>query len=169
MKLSDNSCLSDSINISGSELDNSRSKPYRIKIPQSSIKRHDRSYESSSSETEIKFNGRITNFMANRKINPLDIESNRQEYYHPYAHQPTPFEKLQAFFADFGENSWFLVYEGVGWTIDKLWGLTVALLLLPIALLGLLLDFLRQKVNDHVSIFQLISTHFSVLVAGNDE
>ena len=93
--------------------------------------------------------------MASRKINPLDIESNRQEYYHPYAHQPTPFEKLQAFFADFGENSWFLVYEGVGWTIDKLWGLTVALLLLPIALLGLLLDFLRQKVNDHVSIFNL--------------
>ena len=98
-------------------------------------------------------NGRSANLMNGKKFNPLEIKSNQHEYYHPYAHQPTPFEKCQAFFADFGENSWFLVYEVAGWILDKLWGLTVALILLPIALLGLLLDFLRQKVNDHVSFY----------------
>ena len=73
--MSDNSCLSDSINISGSEMDNSRSKPYRIKIPSSTMKRHDKSFESSSSETEIRFNGRTVNLATGKKFNPLDIKS----------------------------------------------------------------------------------------------
>lgn len=86
----------------------------------------------------------------------MDIKSNDQEYYHPYAHQPTPFEKLQEFFRDAGENTWFFVYEVIGWTLDKVWGLIVNVILLPIALLGLLLDFLRQKVT-RVSIFHKIA------------
>ena len=56
MKLSDNSILSESINISGSDMDNSRSKPYRIRIPTGTTKRHEKSFESSASETEIKLN-----------------------------------------------------------------------------------------------------------------
>ena len=150
-------------------MDTSRSKPYRIKIPTSTIKRHERSFESSSSETEVRLNGRAANLMQSRKINPLEIKNNQQEYYHPYAHQPTPFEKLQAFFADFSENSWLFAYEAAGWLLDKLWGLVVAVFLLPIALLGLLLDFLRQKVNDHVSFSFLVYRNSSVHAVVNDE
>lgn len=40
-----------------------------------------------------------------------------------------------------------LAYEVMGWIVDKVWGLIVAVILLPIALLGLLLDCLRRKVD----------------------
>ena len=40
-----------------------------------------------------------------------------------------------------------LAYEIMGWIVDKVWGLIVAVILLPIALLGLLLDALRRKVD----------------------
>ena len=76
MKLSDNSILSESINISGSDMENSRSKPYRIRIPSGTTKRHEKSFESSASETEIKLNGRATNLMTMKKYNPLEIKSN---------------------------------------------------------------------------------------------
>ena len=81
------------MNISGSDMDNSRSKPYRIRIPSGTTKRHEKSFESSASETEVKLNGRATNLINMKKHNPLEIKSNKHEYYHPYAQQPTPFEK----------------------------------------------------------------------------
>ena len=40
-----------------------------------------------------------------------------------------------------------LAYEVMGWIVDKLWGLVVGVILLPIALLGLFLDCLRRKAN----------------------
>ena len=36
-----------------------------------------------------------------------------------------------------------LAYEVMGWALDKVWGLIVAVILLPIALAGLLLDSIR--------------------------
>ena len=71
-------------------------KPYRIKIASSTVRRHDRSFESSGTETEVRFGskGRPTQPNVNyRRIQPLDIQAN-EDYHHPYAHQPTPFEKL---------------------------------------------------------------------------
>ena len=74
-------------------MENSRSKPYRIRIPSGTTKRHEKSFESSASETEVKLNGRATNLINMKKHNPLEIKSNKHESSHPYAQQPTPFEK----------------------------------------------------------------------------
>ena len=140
-----NSTTSDSASEAG------RQKPYRIKITSGTVRRHDRSFESSGTETEVRFSakGRAAAAGVNyKRLGPLDIRPcDEQDYHHPYAHQPTPFEKLQEFFADCGENSWMLAYEVMGWIVDKVWGLIVAVILLPIALLGLLLDCLRRKVD----------------------
>ena len=38
----------------------------------------------------------------------------------------------------------FISYEVVVWIFDKLWGLAINLILLPIAILGLTLDYLRH-------------------------
>ena len=39
----------------------------------------------------------------------------------------------------------FISYEVVVWILDKLWGLLINLLLLPIAILGLTLDYVRHQ------------------------
>lgn len=39
----------------------------------------------------------------------------------------------------------FISYEVVVWILDKLWGLLINVLLLPIAILGLTLDYLRHQ------------------------
>ena len=41
------------------------------------------------------------------------------------------------------ETSLFISYEVLVWVLDKLWGLLINLILLPIAILGLTLDYLR--------------------------
>ena len=38
----------------------------------------------------------------------------------------------------------FISYEVVVWIFDKLWGLVINCVLLPIAILGLTLDYLRH-------------------------
>lgn len=38
----------------------------------------------------------------------------------------------------------FISYEVVVWIFDKLWGFVINLVLLPIAILGLTLDYLRH-------------------------
>ena len=38
----------------------------------------------------------------------------------------------------------FISYEVVVWIFDKLWGLAINLILLPIAIMGLALDYLRH-------------------------
>ena len=74
---------------SDSASDAERAKPYRIKIATSTVKRHDRSFESSASETEVRFSnkGRGAVPVNYKKVSPLDIKtSGENEYHHPYAH-----------------------------------------------------------------------------------
>lgn len=68
----------------------------------------------------------------------------RRDFVHPYAHQPTPFEKLQEICNNAWETMIFITYEVVVWTFDKLWGFLINLVLFPIAILGLTLDYLRH-------------------------
>ena len=71
---------------------------------------------------------------------------------HPFAHQPTPFERLQEICTNLSETSLFVTYEAIVWILDKLWGLLINLILLPIAVLGLFLDYIRKQAR-HVSNF----------------
>ena len=82
----------------------------------------------------------------------------RRDFVHPYAHQPTPFEKLQEICNNAWETMIFITYEVVVWTFDKLWGFLINLVLFPIAILGLTLDYLRHYAR-RVSFF---SQHFAV-------
>jgi len=75
---------------------------------------------------------------------PSAVDAQRRDFVHPYAHQPTPYEKLQEICTNFGETSMFISYEVLVWLLDKIWGLLINLLLLPIAILGLALDYLRH-------------------------
>ena len=72
------------------------------------------------------------------------MEIPRRDFVHPYAHQPTPFEKLTDIYTNLQESSMFITYEVLVWILDKLWGLCINLVLAPVAILGLLLDFMRK-------------------------
>ena len=63
---------------------------------------------------------------------------------HPFAHQPSPLEKIQEVCTNFSETSMFISYEVATWIADKVWGLLINLLLFPIAVLGLTLDYLLR-------------------------
>lgn len=48
---------------------------------------------------------------------------------------------------DFGESAWFMLYDAVCYILDKVWTLFVAVLCMPIAVLGLVFDKLRAWVK----------------------
>jgi len=77
--------------------------------------------------------------------NPLLVR--HKKFYHPYAQVQTPSEKWAEFFTDCLESSWFFFYDCVGWLLDKLWGIIVCIILIPIAVFGLIFDKLRHLVK----------------------
>jgi len=62
------------------------------------------------------------------------------DYVHPYANQPTPFEKLSEICTNFSETAVYFSFEVLSWIIGNLWNILVSLALLPIALIGLAID-----------------------------
>ena len=54
----------------------------------------------------------------------------------------------------------FISYEVLVWIFDKLWGFVINLVLAPIAILGLTLDYLRHWAR-RVSIFLVILSLYS--------
>ena len=115
----------------------------------------DQSYDSSDTRNKIRFSSK--NHAAPHSNNG-SIDARRRDFVHTYAHQPTPAEKLHEICTNFGETSMFISYEVVVWILDKLWGLLINVLLLPIAILGLTLDYLRhqaRRVSNH------LSTHYN--------
>ena len=78
---------------------------------------------------------------------------------HPYAHQPTPYEKLQEICTNFGETSMFITYEAISWVMGLLWSVLLSCVLAPVALSGLALDYLRhwaRKVSIHIRRFMAV-------------
>ena len=42
----------------------------------------------------------------------------------------------------------FVSYEVVVWILDKLWGLLISVVLFPVAILGLVLDYIRRQARN---------------------
>lgn len=114
----------------------------------------DQSYDSCDTRNKIRFSSKYTSPHSNGSI-----DARRRDFVHPYAHQPTPAEKLHEICTNFGETSMFISYEVVVWILDKLWGLLINVLLLPIAILGLTLDYLRHQARRVSKIHSKIAYH----------
>ncbi len=48
---------------------------------------------------------------------------------------------------DCAESIWFFVYDSISYVLDKLWVVFVALVCFPVAVFGLIFDWLRSKMQ----------------------
>ena len=129
---------------SGSDVDSQRRRrqvPRHLRPSRNINSASDTSFVSSDADrSQIRFSTPKKQNASPRQ----EEEIQRRDFVHPYAHQPTPYEKLVDIYTNLQESSMFIIYEVLVWILDKLWGLFLNLVLSPVAILGLLLDFMRK-------------------------
>jgi hypothetical protein len=75
-------------------------------------------------------------------VNPLSVKK-REKFFHPYAQQQSPREKIFELLQDFAESLWFFIYEALAFILDRLWALAVMTFCVPVAGICLFFDKLR--------------------------